>query len=185
MVAGFMSERWPASNRNTRPASVGICTYLTLLDFLTPKSDFVADLGQRLGSIISDKQGDDAVGGRLTALDAQQEAVERLIEMSHPTTLAGVAAQVLLAIRNLLDIGAIANERTGEDLVSYIERTREMLEAAAPLLADIAGVDLDADYGAFYGTACCSRQKCRVSDDAGSRAAAIGESDGALLARAA
>jgi hypothetical protein len=26
MVAGFMSERWPASNRNTRPASVGICT---------------------------------------------------------------------------------------------------------------------------------------------------------------
>jgi hypothetical protein len=26
MVAGFMSERWPASNRNTRPASVGICS---------------------------------------------------------------------------------------------------------------------------------------------------------------
>jgi len=26
MVAGFMSERWPTSNRNTRPASVGIRT---------------------------------------------------------------------------------------------------------------------------------------------------------------
>jgi hypothetical protein len=26
MVAGFISERWPASRRNTRPASIGICT---------------------------------------------------------------------------------------------------------------------------------------------------------------
>ena len=26
MVAGFKSERWPTSNRNPRPASVGICT---------------------------------------------------------------------------------------------------------------------------------------------------------------
>jgi hypothetical protein len=25
MVAGFISERWPASRRNTRPASIGIC----------------------------------------------------------------------------------------------------------------------------------------------------------------
>jgi DNA invertase Pin-like site-specific DNA recombinase len=25
MVAGFKSERWPTSNRNPRPASVGIC----------------------------------------------------------------------------------------------------------------------------------------------------------------
>lgn len=24
MVAGFISERWPTSNRNTRPASLGI-----------------------------------------------------------------------------------------------------------------------------------------------------------------
>jgi hypothetical protein len=27
MVADFMSEGWPASNRNTRPASVGIRTH--------------------------------------------------------------------------------------------------------------------------------------------------------------
>jgi hypothetical protein len=26
MVAGFISERWPASRRNTRPASIGICS---------------------------------------------------------------------------------------------------------------------------------------------------------------
>jgi hypothetical protein len=28
MVAGFISERWPASRRNTRPASIGICNHL-------------------------------------------------------------------------------------------------------------------------------------------------------------
>ena len=28
MVADFKSERWPTSNRNPRPASVGICSYI-------------------------------------------------------------------------------------------------------------------------------------------------------------
>jgi len=125
--------------------------YETLRDFLSPKEDFVAELGRRAGALIREESWPGA--------DPRLEAMEALIEVSHPTGLAGVTVQVLMAIRNLLDIGAIARERTDEDLVDRIHRTQNMLEKAAPVLADIAGVDLDADYGAYYGTSCGEQQK--------------------------
>ena len=125
--------------------------------FLSPKTDFVADLGYRMGSIIDDKQGKDHEPWK--ALDIQQEAVEALIAVSTPVSLAGVAAQVLLAIRHLLEIEEIAaGDERNEDLRELSERTMKMLELAAPILADIAGVDLNADFGAYYGTTCGDRQ---------------------------
>jgi hypothetical protein len=128
----------------------------SLRDFLSPKDDFVADLGLRMGAIIDGKQEEDC-----DALDAQQEAVQALIEVSPPTSIAGITVQVLLAIRNLLDIGGYAHEHEDERLMGLIDRTKAMLEIAAPVLADIAGVDLDADYGADYGTSCGERQKSK------------------------
>jgi hypothetical protein len=128
----------------------------SLRDFLSPKDDFVAELGLRMGAIIDGKQDEDS-----DALDAQLEAVDALIEISPPTSIAGVTVQVLLAIRNLLDIGGHAHEYEDERLMGLIHSTKAMLEIAAPVLADIAGVDLDADYGAYYGTDCGERQKSK------------------------
>jgi len=48
MVAGFISERWPASRRNTRPASIGICSKalfcaIKCIDALPDQEQYRAD----------------------------------------------------------------------------------------------------------------------------------------------
>ena len=79
MVAGFKSERWPTSNRNPRPASVGICSdYATssevvreaLRDWKTKRALQLQELAALKADI--DRGLTDVAEGRVQDFDAAQ-----------------------------------------------------------------------------------------------------------------
>ena len=76
MVAGFSSERWPASRRNTRPASVGIRTSAVASSAGEPPpvSDALAQAERRIAEL------EQKVGRQALELDFFQRALQQVEE---------------------------------------------------------------------------------------------------------
>jgi hypothetical protein len=131
--------------------------YRTLRDFLSPKADFVAELGRTMGHVIRRIVAADRLQQtkKVNSLTDELYAVEALIEVSKPTTLAGIAGQLVLAIGHL-ELITNMNPKGGDAqaIREYALKTRGMLALATTALAEIAGVDLEADYRASYRTLC-------------------------------
>jgi len=135
--------------------------YHTLRDFLSPKDDFVAELGHRAVQIIrrarlADIEFDDP---NFHAAVAELEATDGLIEASVATSLFGVATQLVVAMGHLEQLKVMTECNDDADLMvhasdirEFVQRIKGLLAVAAPALAQIAGIDLLADLAVDYRT---------------------------------
>jgi hypothetical protein len=133
--------------------------YRTLRDFLSPKDDYVAELGVRMGRTIRRAQLADSNFHDPTFHTAirELEAIDGLIEASVPTSLQGVTTQLVVAMGHLENLRVMTESDDDADVVihaddihDFVERTKGLLDAAVPVLAAITGIDLKKDLAADY-----------------------------------
>jgi hypothetical protein len=154
--AALAKVRWiteqPAAEINERQAWEP-AAYRTLRDFLSPTNDFVAELGLRTGQAIrrAEEAGEVFDGPACDAAISEMEAIDGLVEALVPTSLQGVITQMVVAMSHLENLKAMTFDGiVADDIRESIERAHGLLDRALPVLAVIAGVDLQSDLAADY-----------------------------------